>query len=59
MSAHRRRRGGGGDDILAELVGDEVHGGPAAMPVVHTVERLQNQTYRSSESQLVAVALRV
>jgi hypothetical protein len=29
------------------------------MPVVHTVERLQNQTYRSSESQLVAVALRV
>lgn len=30
-----------GDDVLAELVGDEVHGRPAAVPVVHTVEGLR------------------
>ena len=37
----RRCGGERGDDVLAELVGDHVNGGPAAMPIVHTVERLQ------------------
>src|SRR6185312_5859915 len=42
LSPARRRECG--HDVLAELVGDQVHGRAAAVPIVHTVEGLPPET---------------